>query len=31
MNIMDAYGQVQPITSVHHMLQNMPRNLLSPV
>jgi ethanolamine ammonia-lyase large subunit len=29
MNIMDAYGQVQPVTTAHNMLQNMPRNLLS--
>jgi ethanolamine ammonia-lyase large subunit len=29
MNIMDAYGQVQPITNAHHMLQNMPKHLLS--
>jgi ethanolamine ammonia-lyase large subunit len=31
MNIMDAFGQVQPISEVHHMLQNMPRHLLSTV
>jgi ethanolamine ammonia-lyase large subunit len=29
MHIMDAHGQVQPITQAHHMLQNMPRQLLS--
>jgi ethanolamine ammonia-lyase large subunit len=29
MNIMDVYGQVQPIADVHHMLQNMPKHLLS--
>ena len=29
MNIMDEYGQVQPVTTAHNMLQNMPRNLLS--
>jgi len=29
MHIMDANGQVQPITNVHHMLQNMPKHLLS--
>jgi len=29
MNIMDAHGQVQPITNAHHMLQNMPKHLLS--
>jgi ethanolamine ammonia-lyase large subunit len=29
MNIMDAYGQVQPIANIHHMLQNMPKHLLS--
>jgi ethanolamine ammonia-lyase large subunit len=29
MNIMDANGQVQPIAQAHHMLQNMPKRLLS--
>lgn len=29
MNIMDEYGHVQPVTTAHNMLQNMPRNLLS--
>ncbi|ADI31047.1 ethanolamine ammonia-lyase subunit EutB [Methylotenera versatilis] len=29
MNIMDAHGQVQPISHVHHMLQNMPKHLLN--
>ena len=29
MHIMDASGQVQPIADVHHMLQNMPKHLLS--
>jgi len=29
MNIMDAQGQVQPISHVHHMLQNMPKHLLN--
>ncbi len=29
MNIMDAQGQVQAVTSGHSMLQNMPRSLLS--
>lgn len=29
MRIMDANGQVQPIDHVHHMLQNMPKQLLS--
>jgi ethanolamine ammonia-lyase large subunit len=29
MRIMDANGQVQPINEVHHMLQNMPKKLLS--
>ncbi len=29
MNIMDAEGRVQPVTSAHNMLQNMPKNLLS--
>ena len=29
MQIMDANGQVQPINEVHHMLQNMPKKLLS--
>jgi ethanolamine ammonia-lyase large subunit len=28
MNIMDSQGQVQPVTSSHGMLQNMPKNLL---
>jgi len=28
MNIMDAEGRVQPVSSQHPMLQNMPRNLL---
>jgi hypothetical protein len=26
---MDAQGQVQPISHVHHMLQNMPKHLLN--
>ncbi len=29
MNIMDAEGRVQPVTSAHNMLQNMPKYLLS--
>ena len=29
MHIMDASGQVQPITDAHRMLQNMPKRLLS--
>jgi ethanolamine ammonia-lyase large subunit len=29
MQIMDVNGQVQPINEVHHMLQNMPKKLLS--
>ena len=29
MQIMDANGQVQPIKQTHHMLQNMPKHLLS--
>jgi len=29
MQIMDTNGQVQPINEVHHMLQNMPKKLLS--
>ncbi len=29
MHIMDAQGNVQPITQAHHMLQNMPKHLLS--
>jgi len=29
MRIMDANGQVQPIEQAHHMLQNMPKHLLS--
>lgn len=29
MNIMDGKGQVQPVTSAHAMLQNMPRQLLT--
>lgn len=29
MNIMDAQGQIQPVTKMHSMLQNMPKNLLS--
>ena len=29
MHIMDASGQVQPIEQAHHMLQNMPKHLLS--
>jgi len=29
MQIMDANGQVQPISDAHHMLQNMPKHLLS--
>ncbi|MBC7755187.1 MAG: ethanolamine ammonia-lyase subunit EutB [Bdellovibrio sp.] len=29
MQIMDANGQVQPIQNAHHMLQNMPKHLLS--
>jgi ethanolamine ammonia-lyase large subunit len=29
MRIMDASGQVQPIEQAHHMLQNMPKHLLS--
>ena len=29
MHIMDANGQVQPIQNAHHMLQNMPKYLLS--
>jgi ethanolamine ammonia-lyase large subunit len=29
MRIMDANGQVQPIEQLHHMLQNMPKHLLS--
>ena len=29
MHIMDANGQVQPIEQAHHMLQNMPKHLLS--
>ena len=29
MNIMDAEGRVQPVTSAHNMLQNMPKHLLS--
>ncbi len=29
MQIMDANGQVQPIQQAHHMLQNMPKHLLS--
>jgi len=28
MHIMDSNGQVQPVTSAHHMLQNMPKHLL---
>ena len=29
MQIMDVNGQVQPIKQTHHMLQNMPKQLLS--
>jgi len=29
MRIMDSNGQVQPVTSAHHMLQNMPKHLLA--
>ncbi len=29
MHIMDTSGQVQPIADAHHMLQNMPKHLLS--
>ena len=29
MQIMDANGQIQPIQQAHHMLQNMPKRLLS--
>jgi ethanolamine ammonia-lyase large subunit len=29
MHIMDEHGNVQPITQAHHMLQNMPKQLLS--
>jgi ethanolamine ammonia-lyase large subunit len=29
MNIMDAQGNMQPVTKVHSMLQNMPQNLLN--
>jgi ethanolamine ammonia-lyase large subunit len=29
MQIMDANGQVQPIQNAHHMLQNMPKHLLT--
>ncbi|HSH73552.1 MAG TPA: ethanolamine ammonia-lyase subunit EutB [Methylophilaceae bacterium] len=29
MRIMDNNGQVQPVTSAHHMLQNMPKHLLA--
>jgi ethanolamine ammonia-lyase large subunit len=29
MNIMDEQGLVQPVRTGHHMLQNMPKNLLS--
>lgn len=29
MHIMDSQGQIQPVTSQHHMLQNMPKHLLS--
>lgn len=29
MNIMDSNGQVQPVTTAHSMLQNMPKNLLA--
>ena len=29
MHIMDEFGNVQPITQTHHMLQNLPRQLLS--
>jgi ethanolamine ammonia-lyase large subunit len=29
MHIMDAQGKVQPIAQAHHMLQNMPKHLLS--
>jgi len=29
MHIMDANGQVQPLDQAHHMLQNMPKHLLS--
>jgi ethanolamine ammonia-lyase large subunit len=29
MNIMDSHGQIQPVTSQHNMLQNMPKHLLS--
>jgi ethanolamine ammonia-lyase large subunit len=29
MHIMDANGNVQPIQNAHHMLQNMPKHLLS--
>jgi ethanolamine ammonia-lyase large subunit len=29
MQIMDANGNVQPITNAHHMLKNMPKHLLS--
>jgi ethanolamine ammonia-lyase large subunit len=29
MQIMDAQGNVQPIQNAHHMLQNMPKHLLS--
>ena len=29
MQIMDAQGNVQPISQAHHMLQNMPKHLLS--
>jgi len=28
MNIMDGHGQIQPVTSQHNMLQNMPKHLL---
>jgi ethanolamine ammonia-lyase large subunit len=29
MHIMDSQGQIQPVTSQHNMLQNMPKHLLS--
>jgi ethanolamine ammonia-lyase large subunit len=29
MNIMDEKGNVQPVTQAHHLLQNMPKHLLS--
>jgi ethanolamine ammonia-lyase large subunit len=28
MHIMDSHGQIQPVTSQHNMLQNMPKHLL---